>query len=344
MKAIKILAERQMELGSVPEQELQADEVLLQMQYVGFCGSDLSTYLGKNPMVKMPVVPGHEVGAVIEAVGEGVPEGLKPGMVVTVNPYTNCGKCASCRNGRVNACQHNETLGVQRWGAMRERLVLPWEKVIPAGLLTPRTCALIEPMSVGFHAVSRAEITDIDVVMVIGCGMVGMGAIVRAAQRGATVVAADIDDEKLQLAQQMGASYTINTRTEDVHARLLEMTAGFGPDVVIEAVGSAPTYQMAVNEVAFTGRVICIGYAKTEVSFQTKFFVQKELDIRGSRNAQPSDFRAVIHYLEKGTCPVDQLISRVVMPEDAAAAMQQWAEQPGKVFRILVDFTNKQLQ
>ncbi len=344
MKAIKILAERQMELGSVPEQELQADEVLLQMQYVGFCGSDLSTYLGKNPMVKMPVVPGHEVGAVIEAVGEGVPEGLKPGMVVTVNPYTNCGKCASCRNGRVNACQHNETLGVQRWGAMRERLVLPWEKVIPAGLLTPRTCALIEPMSVGFHAVSRAEITDIDVVMVIGCGMVGMGAIVRAAQRGATVVAADIDDEKLQLAQQMGASYTINTRTEDVHARLLEMTAGFGPDVVIEAVGSAPTYQMAVNEVAFTGRVICIGYAKTEVSFQTKFFVQKELDIRGSRNAQPSDFRAVIHYLEKGTCPVDQLISRVVMPEDAAAAMQQWAEQPGKVFRILVDFTNKQSQ
>lgn len=344
MKAIKILAERQMELGSVPEQELQADEVLLQMQYVGFCGSDLSTYLGKNPMVKMPVVPGHEVGAVIEAVGEGVPEGLKPGMVVTVNPYTNCGKCASCRNGRVNACQHNETLGVQRWGAMRERLVLPWEKVIPAGLLTPRTCALIEPMSVGFHAVSRAEITDIDVVMVIGCGMVGMGAIVRAAQRGATVVAADIDDEKLQLAQQMGASYTINTRTEDVHARLLEMTAGFGPDVVIEAVGSAPTYQMAVNEVAFTGRVICIGYAKTEVSFQTKFFVQKELDIRGSRNAQPSDFRAVIHYLEKGTCPVDQLISRVVMPEDAAAAMQQWAEKPGKVFRILVDFTNKQSQ
>ena len=342
MKAIKILAERQMELGSVPEQELQAGEVLLQMQYVGFCGSDLSTYLGKNPMVKMPVVPGHEVGAIIEAVGEGVPEGLKPGMVVTVNPYTNCGKCASCRNGRVNACQHNETLGVQRWGAMRERLVLPWEKVIPAGLLTPRTCALIEPMSVGFHAVSRAEVTDIDVVLVIGCGMVGMGAIVRAAQRGATVVAADIDDEKLLLARQMGASYTVNTRTEDVHARLLEMTAGFGPDVVIEAVGSAPTYQMAVNEVAFTGRVICIGYAKTEVSFQTKFFVQKELDIRGSRNAQPSDFRAVIHYLERGTCPVDQLISRVVLPEEAPAAMQQWAEQPGKVFRILVDFTNKQ--
>lgn len=338
MKAIQISEPYVMNVIDIAEPVLGDDEVLLKMKYVGFCGSDLNTYRGGNPMVRMPVVPGHEVGAEVVKVSKNVPEGLKPGMTVTVNPYTNCGKCASCRNGRVNACQHNETLGVQRWGAMCEYISLPWEKVIPAGLLTPRTCALIEPMSVGFHAVSRAQVTDIDVVLVIGCGMVGMGAVVRSVQRGATVVAADIDDEKLSLARQMGASYTINTMTEDVHARLLEMTSGFGPDVVIEAVGSTPTYQMAVDEVAFTGRVICIGYAKSEVSFQTKYFVQKELDIRGSRNAQPSDFRAVIHYLERGTCPVDRLISNVVTPENAEAAMKQWDENPGKVFRILVEF------
>ena len=338
MKAIQISEPSVMKVIDIAEPKMGDDEVLLKMKYVGFCGSDLNTFRGGNPMVKMPVVPGHEVGAEIVSVGKNVPEGLKPGMVVTVNPYTNCGKCASCRNGRVNACEHNETLGVQRWGAMCEYIALPWEKVIPAGLLTPRTCALIEPMSVGFHAVSRAQVTDIDVVLVIGCGMVGMGAVVRSVQRGATVVAADIDDEKLALAKEMGASYTINTMTEDVHARLREMTSGFGPDFVIEAVGSTPTYQMAVDEVAFTGRVICIGYAKSEVSFQTKYFVQKELDIRGSRNAQPSDFRAVIHYLERGTCPVDRLISNEVKPEDAETAMNQWAENPGKVFRILVDF------
>ena len=338
MKAIQISEPSVMKVIDMPEPQMGDNEVLLKMRYVGFCGSDLNTFRGGNPMVKMPVVPGHEVGAEIVKVGKNVPEGLKPGMIVTVNPYTNCGKCASCRNGRVNACQHNETLGVQRWGAMCEYLSLPWEKVIPAGQLTPRTCALIEPMSVGFHAVSRAQVTDIDVVMVIGCGMVGMGAVVRSAQRGATVIAADIDDEKLALAKEMGASYTINTKTEDAHARLLEMTSGFGPDVVIEAVGSIPTYQMAIDEVAFTGRVICIGYAKSEVSFQTKYFVQKELDIRGSRNAQPSDFRAVIHYLERGTCPVDHLISNEVKPEAAEDAMKQWAAEPGKVFRILVDF------
>jgi threonine dehydrogenase-like Zn-dependent dehydrogenase len=327
-----------MQIVDVPEQEMKAGDVMIRLQYVGFCGSDLNTYLGRNPMVKLPVIPGHEVGAVIEAVGSEVPEGLKPGMVVTVNPYTNCGKCASCRNARPNACQHNETLGVQRNGSMRERLVLPWEKVIPAGLLTPRECALVEPMSVGFHAVSRAQVTDSDVVLVIGCGMVGMGAVVRSALRGATVIAADIDDEKLQLAREMGASYTLNTKTDDVNARLLEMTSGFGPDVVIEAVGSTPTYQMAVDVVAFTGRVVCIGYAKSEVSFQTKYFVQKELDIRGSRNALPQDFRAVIHYMERRTCPVDRLISSEVTPEEAQKALDEWAAAPGKVFRILTKF------
>lgn len=339
MKAIQITHSQELNVVDLPKPAMPGEgEVMLRLSYVGFCGSDINTFMGRNTMALNPVIPGHEVGAVIEAVGANVPEELKPGMVVTCNPYTNCGKCASCRNQRVNACQHNETLGVQRNGAMKEFIVLPWEKIIPAGSLTPKVTALVEPMSVGFHAVSRAQVTDIDVVMVIGCGMVGMGAIVRSVMRGATVIAADIDDEKLALAKKMGAAYTLNTRTEDAHQRLSEMTNGFGPDVVIEAVGSVPTYQMAVNEVAFTGRVACIGYAKSEVSFQTKYFVQKELDIRGSRNAQPSDFRAVIRYLERGTCPVDDLITKVIKPEEALETMRWWSENPGKVFRILVEF------
>lgn len=336
MKAVQITTPGKLEVVEIAKPEIKANEVLICLKYVGFCGSDLNTWRGRNAMAKMPVIPGHEVGAVIEAVGVDVPEALKPGMTVTVNPYTNCGKCASCRNGRVNACEHNQTLGVQRDGAMCQYIAMPWEKVIPAGLMTPRNCALIEPMSVGFHAVSRAEVTDIDVVLVIGCGMVGMGAVVRSAQRGATVVAADIDDDKLALAKQMGASYVVNTQKEDVVKYLRSITSGFGPDVVIEAVGSPATYQLAVDAVSYTGRVICIGYAKSEVSFQTKYFVQKELDIRGSRNAMPSDFRAVIHYLERGTCPMDELITRVIKPEETEATMEWWDQNPGKVFRILV--------
>jgi threonine dehydrogenase-like Zn-dependent dehydrogenase len=193
-------------------------------------------------------------------------------------------------------------------------------------------------MSVGFHAVNRAEVTDIDRVLVIGCGMIGIGAIVRASLRGATVIAVDLDDEKLALAKRMGAHYVVNSKTEDLHARLSELTEGLGPDVVIEAVGNAFTQNQAVNEVAFTGRIVFIGYAKGGTEFVTKLFVQKELDIRGSRNAKPADFRAVIHYMQQNRdYPKDELISAVATPETALDAMRQWAAAPAKVFRILVE-------
>ena len=221
---------------------------------------------------------------------------------------------------------------------MREFLTIPWQKVIPATGLSVKECALIEPLSVGFHAVDRGQVTDLDIVMVIGCGMIGIGAIIRSVLRGATVIAVDMDDEKLALVRTLGVKYTINSKTEIVHERLQTFTQGFGPDVVIEAVGSPVTYVMAVEEVAFTGRVVCIGYAKSDVTFQTKLFVQKELDIRGSRNALPADFRAVIHYLQQGKCPKETFISKVIQPEEALSALQAWSANPGKVFRILVEF------
>jgi threonine dehydrogenase-like Zn-dependent dehydrogenase len=339
MKAVQITAEQQMAVVELEKPEIKSNEVLLKMKYVGFCGSDLNTFLGRNPMVKMPVIPGHEVSAVIAAVGSEVPASLKVGMAVTVDPYSNCGHCASCRHERANACEHNETLGVQRNGAMREYLAMPWQKIIPATGLTEKEIALIEPMSVGFHAVNRAEVTDIDRVLVIGCGMIGIGAIVRASLRGATVIAVDLDDEKLALAKRMGAHEVINSKTEDLHARLMELTEGLGPDVVIEAVGNAFTQNQAVNEVAFTGRIVFIGYAKGGTEFVTKLFVQKELDIRGSRNAKPADFRAVIHYMQQNRdYPKDELISAVATPQTAIDAMHQWAAAPAKVFRILVGF------
>lgn len=319
--------------------EIKPDEVLIKIAYVGFCGSDLNTYLGKNLLAKSPVVPGHEIGGTIEAIGTDVPDGIfSPGQNVTINPYTACGKCSSCRKGRPNACRNNQTLGVQRDGAMRDFIAVPWQKVIDAHGISTRDCALIEPMSVGFHAVNRGAVTDIDTLMVIGCGMIGLGAVVRASMRGATVIAVDLDDEKLALAQQLGATFTINSAKENIHERLNTLTEGNGPDVVIEAVGSPATYVTAVEEVAFAGRVVYIGYAKSDVTFQTKSFVQKELDIRGSRNAMPEDFNAVIRYLRTGKCPIEPLISRIVRPEEAGDALKCWSEAPGKIFRILVQF------
>lgn len=338
MKALCIPRKGTLEIVDIAEPVPGPGDVMLAPLFVGFCGSDLNTFRGCNAMAKENVIPGHEIGAEIVSVGAGVPEFLKPGMTVTVNPYTNCGVCPACRNMRANACRDNETLGVQRDGAMRELIAVPWQKVIPADGLSEMECALVEPMSVGFHAVSRAMVTDTDTVMVIGCGMVGLGAVVRASLRGARVIAADIDDNKLSLAVEMGASHSLNTLSPSFHEDLMALTGGDGPSVVIEAVGSPATYRLAVDEVAFTGRVTCIGYSKSEVSFQTSLFVKKELDIRGSRNAMPSDFEAVIAYMKRGVCPVDWLVSRVVKPEEACAALKRWSADPGKVFRILVDF------
>ncbi len=338
MKAIVIQGKEEVAVIEKDKPELRYGEVLLKIKYVGFCGSDLNTYLGKNPMVKLPVIPGHEIGALIEAVSDGVPDTIKAGVACTVNPYTNCGYCPSCRNGRPNACQFNQTFGVQRDGAMCEFITVPWQKVILDKEINSRDFALVEPMSVGFHAVSRAGVTDLDIVLVIGCGMIGVGAIVRAVLRGARVIAMDMDDSKLSLARRLGAAYTINSKIEDVHTKLQDITNGTGPDVVIEAVGAPVTYQTAINEVAFTGRVVCIGYAKTEIAFETKYFVQKELDIRGSRNAMPEDFRAVMEYMKRGTCPKEDLITAIYKPEQAQKALTDWAQNPGKVFRILIEF------
>ncbi len=339
MRSIQITAPGSVNIIESAPVQPKPDEVLIKIKYVGFCGSDLNTFLGRNLLAKSPVIPGHEIGGIVEAIGNDVPKGIfSVGLSVTVNPYTACGKCSSCKKSRPNACRDNQTLGVQRDGAMSDYISIPWTKVIPAQGIPTRDCALIEPMSVGFHAVNRGAVTDIDTVMVIGCGMIGLGAIVRASMRGATVIAVDLDDEKLALAKELGATYAINSMKDDVHMTLSGLTNGEGPDVVIEAVGSPATYVMAVEEVAFAGRVVCIGYAKSDVTFQTKLFVQKELDIRGSRNAMPEDFDAVIRYLRHSSCPVDKLVSRVIVPEDADKALKEWSENPGKIFRILVKF------
>ncbi|WP_289755572.1 zinc-binding alcohol dehydrogenase family protein [uncultured Duncaniella sp.] len=339
MLSIQISSPGKVELVEQEKPTLLSDQVLIRIHYVGFCGSDLNTYLGRNPLAISPVIPGHEIGGTVEAVGKDVPAGLfAEGMSVTVNPYTACGKCSSCRKGRPNACEHNQTLGVQRNGAMSDYIAVPWGKVIPAPGISPRDCALIEPMSVGFHAVDRGAVSDIDTVMVIGCGMIGLGAVVRASMRGATVIAVDLDDEKLDLAKRLGATHALNSKSANFHEELMALTGGCGPDVVVEAVGSPVTYVLAVDEVAFAGRVVCIGYAKSDVSFHTKLFVQKELDIRGSRNAMPSDFNAVIRYLSRGNCPMEELISRIIKPEEVSETLQYWSENPGKVFRILAKF------
>jgi threonine dehydrogenase-like Zn-dependent dehydrogenase len=301
---------------------------------IGLCGSDLNSYRGKNPLVTYPRIPGHEVAATIVD-GGLAGSGLAVGMNVTMLPYTSCGRCASCRRNRPNACQFNETLGVQRDGALTEYFSMPAEKLYPAKLTIKELC-IVEPLTVGFHAVARGRVRETDTVAVFGCGGVGLGAIAAAHFTGATTIAIDLDDRKLQIAASAGAKHTINSARESLHERLLDLTGGLGPDVVIEAIGTPQTFRAAVEEVAFTGRVVYIGYAKEPVEYETRLFVQKELDILGSRNALPEDFRRVIEMLEARRFPMEEAVGTIVELEQAPGILRAWSESPEQFTKIMV--------
>lgn len=334
MRALVLRQPGQADIETVADPALTDPNVLLKVRFVGFCGSDLNSFRGFNPLVSYPRILGHEVSATVVE-DRGRDGALSAGTNVTVSPYTSCGECSSCQRGRPNACQFNQTLGVQRDGALTEYVVLPREKLYPAKLTLKELC-LVEPLTVGFHAVARGRVTKDDTVAIWGCGGVGLGVVAAASSRGARTICIDMDDEKLQLARMAGGQLTVNSKREPLHDRLLEMTEGRGPDVAIEAIGTAATFRAAVEEVAFTGRVVYIGYAKEPVIYETKLFVQKELDVLGARNAQPEDFAAVIKLLEAGRFPIDQAISLVVPLEEAADALRSWSENPSRFRKIMV--------
>jgi len=336
MKAWTITEAGQMETVTREKPVAGKGEVLLKVGVVGYCGSDLNTFRGLNPMVTYPRIPGHEIGATVESAGENVDSRWSPGRKVLVIPYTNCGQCAACRQGRFNACRVNQTLGVQRDGALTEYIVVPQEKLFASEALSLAELAMVEPLTVGFHAVDRARVVKGDVVAVFGCGAIGLGAIAGAAERGARVIAIDVDDQKLALARKAGAAAEVNSAGEDLHRRLQDLTDGHGPGVMIEAVGLPRTFLACVEEVGFAGRVVYIGYAKSSVTYETKHFVQKELDILGSRNAMPADFQRVITMLEAGRFPVEAALTRCVSFEEAGDALKAWSDNPSVITKIQV--------
>ncbi|MGN6493899.1 MAG: zinc-binding alcohol dehydrogenase family protein [Agriterribacter sp.] len=336
MRALVLVEPGKTEIREIEKPFPAADEVLLKIGMVGFCGGDLNGFRGLFELQEYPNVLGHEVGAVIEAVGKNVPADFKPGMNVTLNPYQNCGKCIACRKGRPNACIDNKTMGVRRPGAMTEYITVPWNKLHASGKLSLRELALVEPLTVGFHAVDRGRVTEDDIVVVIGCGIVGLGAVAGALKRGAEVIAVDVSDYKTGIAQKVGASATINSTATDLQHALDELTDGNGPDVVIEAVGNHITYRAAVDVVSYTGRVVYIGYGKKPVEYNTGLFVKKEIEILGSRNCL-GDFPDVIGYLEDGRFPCDDVISKTVSLDNAGEALKQWSDDPGNITKIMVE-------
>jgi 2-desacetyl-2-hydroxyethyl bacteriochlorophyllide A dehydrogenase len=337
MKAFLINSPGVTSIRDIPEPVPGVGDVLLRVRAAGFCGTDLSSFRGVNPLVSYPRIPGHELGCTIEAVGSAVPGEFRIGQDVLVHPYKPCGCCTACLQQRPNCCRDNETLGVQREGGMTELIAVPWETLYTSDTLSLREMALVEPLTIGYHAVQRGRVKPADSVAVLGCGAIGLGVAAAAANEGASVIAIDVDDRKLTLAQKAGAQHIVNSASSDLHHELLKLTHGHGPHVIIEAVGLPQTFRAAVDEACFAGRVVYIGYAKQTVEYDTRHIVQRELDIMGSRNALADDFRAVIAFLERGTFPVDDVVTHVVRLANAGEALAAWNANPAEFTKIHVE-------
>lgn len=336
MTALQIDGIRQNALHPSRPEPLGPGDVRLKVLFVGLCGSDLNTFRGFNPLVRLPRIPGHEIAAEVIEKGEAVGAGVGIGDLVTVWPYTSCGTCSSCRAGKTNACRTNQTLGVQRDGALRDQIVVPAGSLIANEGLEARHLALVEPLSVGFHAVRRASVQARDSVVVLGCGMIGVGAIIGAARKGARVIAVDRVAQKRDTALFAGATEFLAETGGDLVKSVAELTGGEGAVVVIEAVGIPDTFRASVDLAAFGGRVAYIGYSKEPVSYETKYFNLKELDIFGSRNALPDDFRDAMAALRQMGPQADRLVTHFVPFSEAATALPYWDANPEKVLKLMV--------
>lgn len=335
MRAVSLVAPRRVELVEMPEPQPGPGEVLLEVGYVGLCGSDLNAYRGTSPMVSYPRVMGHEIGGTVIARGDAVPSEYRVGTKTTLSPYSHCGTCAACLAGRTNSCQHNQTLGVQRDGALCERLVVHHSRLHASDSLSLQELALVEPLSVGYHATEVGRVCAKDQVLVLGCGAVGLGAVAAASVKGARVIGLDLETSKLELARSLGATGAVNGAAADGPEQIAALTGDFGPSVVIEAVGSPTTYRLALDLVAPVGRLVCIGYSDRPVELDTKLIVRKELEVLGSRNAL-GEFRLVLRMLEARTLPFTRLISRTVPLTAVGEALADWEAAPGAITRILV--------
>lgn len=313
-------------------------EALLRLLYGGICGSDLGTYKGTFLYASYPRIPGHEFSAEIAEVAPNE-YGLEKGMIVTANPYFNCGTCYSCQRGYVNCCVHNETMGSQRDGAFREYITMPVGKIYHGKGLSPEKLALIEPFCISYHAAKRAQIKTGDRVLVVGSGTIGCLAIAAAIMLGAKVYASDISAFKLEKAKLFGATDVyVNNCSDGFLEWVDKITGGNGFDVCMEAAGLPGTFQNCIDAAAYQGRVVVIGIGKQSLDFRYSVIQTKELNIFGSRNALKDDFIELIDAVLSGKVDVSQLITDVYPFNEAPAAFREFAQNGQTKLKTLIRF------
>lgn len=313
-----------------------AGEALVRVHRIGVCGTDIHAYHGRQPFFNYPRILGHELGVEVLAVGDGVAN-VRPGDHCSVEPYLNCGSCVACRRGKPNCCTAMQVLGVHEDGGMRERFRLPAGKLHRSSVLDFDQLALVETLGIGAHAVDRAQVETGEFVLVIGAGPIGLATMQFALERGARVIALDVNEGRLDFCRtQLGVPHAINGANEDALASLQAITAGDLPTAVFDATGNAHSMAGSFAFPAHGGRLVFVGLFPGEITFDDPNFHRRELSLLASRNALPSDFPRIIHLIETGRIDTSPWITHRAGLSEVPSIFASWTQPASGVIKAMI--------
>lgn len=341
MKALLLSEYSHLEIADVPVPKPGEGEVLVKVEACGICGSDVHGYDGSSGRRIPPLIMGHEAAGVVSEVGPGI-ERLKVGDRITFDSTIYCGKCKYCQAGEVNLCDNRQILGVstkefRRQGAFAEYVTVPelvtyqLPKEVPA-----EHAAMIEPLAVAVHAVSLSKPEEARTALVVGAGMIGLLVVQALRVEGVqTIIVSDIDDTRLKLASELGATHTVNVKEKNLAEAISEVTGGAGVDLALEAVGNTPGVKSAIENVRKGGRVTLIGNVTPTVEIPLQLVVSRELTIQGSA-ASSGEYPRCIELLASGKVDVSKLITAVAPLEEGADWFQRLYNREPNLMKIVL--------
>ena len=317
----------------------ERDEVQVRVRQVGICGTDLHAFTGTQPFFNYPRILGHELALEVVEIGvTTLQHDLQVGDACCVRPYLNCGVCDACRRGFENACVQMQVLGVHRDGGMRELINIPIDKIHKSTLLQDEELAVVEMLSIGAHAVWRANIIPGEWVLVVGAGPIGLGVTQFAHLAGAHVIVMDVNDNRLAFARrQLEIEHCLDAK-QDVLEQLPAVVPDGLPTVVFDATGNAASMMKSFSMVAHGGRLVFVGLFQGDVTFHDPEFHRRELSLLASRNATAQDFNQVITALEAHKINVTPWITHSPSPEQMIRDFSAWLDPANGVVKAMFSF------
>ena len=312
-------------------------EVLLRIQRIGVCGSDIHVFHGKHPYTSYPVVQGHEFSAVIEAVGADV-TGLVPGDKVTAMPQIVCGRCAPCLRGDEHICDVLRVQGFQAPGCAQELWVTSAEKIVKLpDSFSFEQGALVEPVSVAVHAIARAGDLRGRRAVVLGAGPIGNLVAQAARASGAQVLVTDLSDYRLEVARKCGLPHSSNPAREALGVAAKRVFGDQGFDVAFECVGVEATLTAATENLAKGGLLIVVGVFAEKPRVDLGLVQDRELRITGTLMYQRPDYEQAVAWIASGAIVTEPLMSEHFAIDDYLEAYHFIERQRDKTMKVFID-------